>query len=72
MLTGRIDLSSNQSHVTNECPFCLHEWMDKVKPAGACPKCRRQYAMEQLPTGEVSIGWTMTNEEYELLKSGKI
>ena len=67
--TGTLDMSSDHPHVNNECPFCNHVWMDKVKPSGECPKCKHAYTMEEMPDGAVSIRWTLTSEEMENFKA---
>jgi len=66
---GHLDMSSNEPHVTNECPFCDHVWMDLVKPEGKCPCCHRAYTMEKLESGQISIGWSISIEEAATLKN---
>lgn len=51
----KLDMSSNEAHITNECPNCNCTWMCKVEPKGNCPKCKARYEMETLETGEVEI-----------------
>jgi hypothetical protein len=67
-----LDMSSSELHINNECPFCHVEWMDKVKPSGNCPICNRQYSMETMESGQISIGWSITAEEGEKMKGGII
>jgi hypothetical protein len=55
-----IDLSSNEPHITNHCPFCVNEWMDKVKETGECPRCGAKYSMQKKPGGEIEVGWQMS------------
>jgi hypothetical protein len=66
---GILDMSSDQPHVNNECPFCGHVWMDKVKPSGECLKCGHAYAMKEMPDGAISISWTATAEEVAIFKA---
>jgi hypothetical protein len=56
-----IDMSSDEWHITNECPVCGHAWMDKVKAAGACPSCNNEYTMAgmEILGGEITISWQL-------------
>ena len=66
-----LDMSSSEPHINNECPFCHTVWMDKVKAAGECPGCGRAYTMEEMESGQISIGWSLTPEDFAKMKGGE-
>jgi hypothetical protein len=60
MLSGTLDMSSNEPHVTNHCPYCCAEWMAKVEKVSACPECGAPCEMETEQDGNISISWSMS------------
>lgn len=61
---GLYDMSSNEPHVTVDCPVCDKMWMKKVVDGEYISECgcKLKYAMRDTPDG-VQISFRVPNDK---------
>ena len=73
LLDGNVDLSSNEPHITVDCPICGAQWMKKVeydkKLFSPC-NCKVEYELTRVGMGnQVSVNMFLNKEQMSKLKT---
>jgi hypothetical protein len=60
-----LDMSSNEPHITNDCPFCgAWEMLPAVATESKCKQCGAHFTFSEMQaSGEIIVEWTATPEQ---------
>jgi uncharacterized protein (DUF983 family) len=66
-----LDMSSNQPHITNDCPFCgAWEMLPAVATESKCKQCGAHFTFSEMQaSGEIIVEWTATPEQLAAVQS---